>query len=256
MSEERKGLSRREFLRVSAAGAGAGALALSSPDGALAARKGSNRWVMVIDVRRCIGCHACTVACKTENRVPLGVWRTHIRTSEKGSYPNVKRLFFPWLCNHLGYCAEATQSGGLGSFYKREDGIVLFDHNKLKGQPASKIREEAELVTRACPLEAIHINPQTGLPEKCTFCFHRVKEGLVPSCVQTCIGRARVFGDLSDPKSVVSKLIATNPTTQLGPEPIGSVYYIGLDDSQVKSIKGYRQIDPTEFDRGILSQYI
>lgn len=247
MVEEKKGISRKEFLKLTVAGA-----VLASAASKVKAAKG-HQWVMVMDVRKCIGCHACTVACKAENRVPLGVWRTHIRTQEKGKYPNVRRYFFPWICNHCGYCVEASQSA-LGSFYKREDGIVLFDYSKLKGRSKEEIRREAEAVIEACPLEAIFVNPDTGLPEKCTFCAHRVDKGLVPACVQTCIGKARVFGDLNDPNSVVSKLIATNPTRKLCPD--GAVYYIGVEGFQIDSIKGYRQIDPKDFDRGILSQYI
>jgi tetrathionate reductase subunit B len=126
------------------------------------------QWAMVMDVRKCIGCHACTVACKAENNVPLGVWRTHMRYYEKGKYPRVKRFFFPWICNHCGLCAEASQGGGLGSFYRREDGIVLFDYKKLEGRTPAEIKAEADLVISACPLEAIFVNPLTGMPEKCT----------------------------------------------------------------------------------------
>lgn len=249
MGKNNEGISRKDFLKLSAAGA-----ILAATAEKVSASPKKAQWVMVMDVRKCIGCHACTVACKAENEVPLGVWRTHIRTHEKGKYPNVRRYFFPWICNHCGYCAAASQSSGLGSFYKREDGIVLFDYSKLKGRSASEIKKEAELVISACPLEAIFVNPFTGLPEKCTFCVHRVDKGLVPACVQTCIGKARVFGDLNDPNSVVSKLINTNPTKKLCPD--GSVYYIGVEGFQIDTIKGNRQIDPKDFDRGILSQYI
>lgn len=252
MSEGKKGISRKEFLKLSAT-AVAGAMVASASELRASTSKG-HLWTMVMDVRKCIGCHACTVACKAENEVPLGVWRTHIRTHEKGRYPHVRRYFFPWICNHCGYCAAASQAGGLGSFYKRDDGIVLFDYSKLKGRSKEEIRKEAELVISACPLEAIFVNPITGLPEKCTFCVHRVDKGLVPACVQTCIGKARVFGDINDPDSVVSKLINTNPTKKLCPD--GRVYYIGVEGFQIDSIKGNRQIDPRDFDRGILSQYI
>lgn len=252
MSGEKREVSRKEFLSLSAA-AVAGA-ALASVDKVQAAQKKNAKWAMVMDVRRCIGCHACTVGCKAENEVPLGVWRTHIRAYEKGKYPHTKRYFFQWICNHCGNCAEASQGSGLKSFYRREDGIVLFDHKKLQGKTPAQVKAEADLVISACPLEAIYVNPFTGFPEKCTFCAHRVEKGLVPACVQTCIPRARVFGDLSDPNSVVSKLIASNPTKKLCAD--GNVYYIGAEGHQMDSIKGHRQIDPTEFDRGIMTQYI
>ncbi|MFN3739767.1 MAG: 4Fe-4S dicluster domain-containing protein, partial [Thermodesulfovibrionales bacterium] len=85
MVEEKKGISRKDFLKLTVTGA-AGAM-LASAASKVEAAKG-HQWVMVMDVRKCIGCHACTVACKAENEVPLGVWRTHIRTQEKGKYPN------------------------------------------------------------------------------------------------------------------------------------------------------------------------
>ncbi len=252
MSEEKKGISRKEFIKLSAT-AVAGAVVATASDVKAATAKG-HLWTMVIDVRKCIGCHACTVACKAENEVPLGVWRTHIRTTEKGKYPKVKRYFFPWICNHCGYCAAASQASGLGSFYRRNDGIVLFDYSKLKGKGPDEIKKEADLVISACPLEAIFVNPLTGLPEKCTFCAHRVDKGLVPACVQTCIGKARVFGDMADPSSVVSMLIAENPTRKLCPD--GRVYYIGVEGHQIDSIKGNRQIPTEELQKGIITQYI
>jgi len=251
MSDEKKELTRKEFLVMTAA---AGAALVAQPAVAQAAQAKKPRWVMVMDVRRCIGCHACTVACKAENDVPLGVWRTHIRAYEKGRYPRAKRFFFLWICNHCGNCAEASQGAGLGSFYRREDGIVLFDYGKLKGKTPVQIKAEADLVISACPLEAIYVNPVTGLPEKCTFCVHRVDKGLVPACVQTCIPRARVFGDLSDPDSAVSKLIAANPTKKLCAD--GTVYYIGVEGEQIDSIKGNRQADPQDFEKGIITQYL
>lgn len=251
---DQNGITRKDFLKLSAGIGLAGAAVAVAPAAAQAAAKKGPDWTMVIDARKCIGCHACTVACKTENDVPLGVWRTHVRTHEKGKYPNVKRYFFPWLCNHCGYCAQASQGGGLGSFYIREDGIVVFDHGKLKGKTPAQIKAEADLVVTACPLEAIFVNPDTGMPEKCTFCVHRVDKGLVPACVQTCIGRARVFGDLSDPNSTVSKLVALNPTKKLCPD--GKVVYIGIEGHQIDSIKGNRQIDPQDFEKGALTQYI
>jgi tetrathionate reductase subunit B len=153
MSAEKHDLTRKEFLSLSAAAAGAALV--SAAGGVRAAQTKKPRWAMVMDVRRCIGCHACTVACKAENDVPLGVWRTHIRTHERGHYPHAKRFFFPWICNHCGNCAEASQGAGLGSFYRREDGIVLFDYKKLQGKTVAQIKTEADLVISACPLEAI-----------------------------------------------------------------------------------------------------
>ncbi len=252
MGGEKKELSRKEFLSLSAAVAGAGIV--SAAEKAQAGEKKKAKWAMVMDARRCIGCHACTVACKAENEVPLGVWRTHIRAYEKGRYPHTRRFFFQWICNHCGNCATVSQGSGLGSFYRRDDGIVLFDYKKLQGKTPAEIKAEADLVISSCPVEAIYINPFTGFPEKCTFCIHRVEKGLVPACVQTCIPRARVFGDLSDPNSVVSRLVATNPMQKLCPD--GNVYYFGAEGELIDTLKGGRQIAPEDFEKGILTQYI
>ncbi|MFA5354577.1 MAG: 4Fe-4S dicluster domain-containing protein, partial [Thermodesulfovibrionales bacterium] len=117
-----------------------------------------------------------------------------------------------------------------------------------------QIKAEADTAISSCSVGAVFANPLSGLPEKCTFCAHRVDKGLVPACVQTCIGKARVFGDLSDPDSVVSQLIAANPTTKLCPD--GKVYYIGAEGHQIESIKGSSQIDTNDLDKGVITQYI
>ncbi len=218
------------------------------------------RWGMIIDARKCIGCQACTIACKTENDVPLGVWRTHVRFFEKGTYPLVRRHFLSVICDHCDEapCVEASENNGVGSFYKSKAGVILIDYNKLKGRTPAQIKTESEAAIEACPLEAVFINPQTNLPEKCTFCQHRLDDGLVPACVQTCIGRSRVFGDFDDPNSPVSRLRATNATRTLMPEDDGGgagVHYIGVEAELTDhgAIEGGRQIDPQDFDKGIIS---
>lgn len=219
------------------------------------------RWGMVMDTRRCIGCHSCTVSCKTENQVPLGVWRTHMRYYEKGVYPKVKRHFFPVICDHCAEapCIEASENNGVGSFYKTDDGVVLIDYEKLKGRSQRQIQFEAEAAIEACPLEAVFVNPNTGLPEKCTFCVHRLNEGIVPACAQSCLGRVRVFGDLSDPDSPPSKLLAENASRTLMPDDDGggaAVYYIGLESMFVdyEMMEGFKQVDPKDFESGKISQ--
>lgn len=213
------------------------------------------RWGMVIDARRCIGCQACTIACKTENQVPLGVWRTHVRYYEKGKYPRVKRHFFSIICDHCNEapCIEASENNGVGSFYKTDDGIVLINQSKLKGRTRAQIKTETDAAAESCPLEAVFMNPLTGMPEKCTFCAHRVKEGLVPACCQTCLGRSRVFGDLSDNDSPVSKLLAANASRTLMSDDDGGgagVFYIGLDAGHTDygALEGGKQTDPQDFE--------
>ena len=184
--------------------------------------KTKRQYGMVIDVRRCIGCHACTVACKSEFDVPLGENRAWVEYVEKGEYPNVGRSFLPRLCNH---CSEPPCVGvcPTNATYKRQqDGIVVVDAGLCIG---------CKYCIQACPYDARFLNPVTKTADKCDFCIHRVSQGLAPACVVTCVGGARIFGDLSDPKSKVSKLIAKNRVTVLRREmgTFPNVYYISAD---------------------------
>lgn len=216
----------------------------------------NKRYGMVIDTRRCIGCHACTVACKVENDVPLGGWRTQVRYYEKGTYPHVKKYFLPILCNHSGFCVKASKKEGGEAFIKRDDGIVVMDKSKMKKDANGKYEPAA---VEACPFSQIYVNKQTGLPDKCTFCAHRVDQGLLPACVQTCLGRARVFGDFNDPNSEVSQLIARNPVTGLKEEEDKdpAVVYIGIDKDETHGpggIKGFQPADEKDLASGRHSQ--
>lgn len=181
------------------------------------------KWGMVIDTRRCIGCHGCHVACKAENEVPLGVFRNHVRYYEKGEYPRTRRHFLPVLCNHCENppCVRVCPTG---ASHKREDGIVLVDYDICIG---------CKTCMGACPYGARFIHPETKVADKCTFCVHRVDSGITPACTQTCIGKTRVFGDLNDPDSEVSKLVSTLPTTVLkawaGTRP--TVFYVAASTS-------------------------
>ncbi len=165
------------------------------------------RWGMVMDVRRCTGCQACTVACKAENEVPLGVFRTHVRYYEIGEFPNVRRARLQHICNHCEKprCVPVCPTG---ASQQRDDGIVFVDYQKCIG---------CKSCMAACPYGARFIHPDLKVADKCTFCMHRVDTGVVPACVQTCQGGTRVFGDLDDPDSEVNYLINTQPTTVLKP---------------------------------------
>jgi tetrathionate reductase subunit B len=222
--------SRRAFVQkifggAAVATAAVGATVLSSAESEPESKKQpAKQYAMVIDTRRCIGCHSCSVACKAEFDVPLGVTRSWVEYTEKGTYPNVSRNFLPRLCNHCRHpqCVDVCPTGAT---YKREqDGIVVIDSGLCIG---------CKYCIQACPYDARFLNPVTGIADKCDFCIHRVSKGLAPSCVNTCIGGARIFGDISDPTSEVSRVLATNPTTVLRPgkgtEP--NVYYIGADHS-------------------------
>jgi len=182
----------------------------------------NKQYGMVIDTRRCIGCHACTVACKSEFDVPLGENRSWVEYVEKGTYPNVSRSFLPRLCNH---CSEppCVPVCPTNATYKRnQDGIVVIDQGLCIG---------CKYCIQACPYDARFINPVTGWADKCDFCIHRVSQGLEPSCVSTCVGGARIFGDLADLESNISTLVAKNQVTVLRREmgTFPNVYYIGAD---------------------------
>ena len=175
---------------------------------------------MVIDLRRCTGCYACQIACKAENEVAPGRWRNHLRIYERGKYPNTRTYFLLLICNHCRKPA-CVRVCPVGALYKREDGMVLRDYTRCIG---------CRYCMNACPYGTNYINPVTRTADKCTFCVHRVDLGIVPACVNACPTRARIWGDIYDPESEVSKLIATNPVTVLKPDQgtFPSVFYIGL----------------------------
>jgi tetrathionate reductase subunit B len=222
--------TRRRFLKTAVAGAAVAAAAAGTANAyhpgrdRPAGRKGGKQYGMLIDVRRCVGCHSCTVACKAEFDVPLGMNRTWVEYVEKGSYPDAGRTFLPRLCNHCSVpqCVAVCPTGAT---YKRwQDGIVVVDSGVCIG---------CKYCIQACPYDARFLNPVTNFADKCDFCIHRVQKGLVPSCVNSCVGGARIFGDLSDPDSEISRLIARNRVTVLrsamGTFP--NVYYIDADHS-------------------------
>lgn len=203
---------------------GAAASAAGASQSAEAAPAGqAPHWGMVVDLRKCIGCQACTVACIMENDVPDDAFRTHVSVYElvrDGQDPAMVML--PRLCNHcenppcVPVCpVEAT--------FKAESGEVLVDASKCVG---------CAYCVQACPYDARFINHETQVADKCTFCFHRTQVGLLPACVETCVGGARNFGDLNDPDSAVSRMLAENEVSVLRPEmhTNPNVYYIGLDD--------------------------
>ena len=228
--QEKNETTRRNFVQkiiggvaVASVASTAAVLASTETEPELNEKRAKN-YGMLIDTRKCIGCHTCSVSCKSEFDVPLGVTRSWVEYTEKGNYPHVSRQFLPRLCNHCRHpqCVDVCPTGAT---YKRpQDGIVVVDSGQCIG---------CKYCIQACPYDARFLNPVTGFAEKCDFCIHRVSKGLAPSCVNSCIGGARIFGDLSDPDSEISQKLATNPTTVLRPgmgtEP--QVYYIGADHS-------------------------
>jgi len=177
----------------------------------------------VIDQTRCIGCHACTVACKVEHGVELGVFRTWVKYIERGKFPDTRRHFSVLRCNH---CTDApcVEICPVTALYKRDDGIVDFDPERCIGCKAC---------LNACPYDALYIDPESHTAAKCNFCAHRVETGLKPSCEVVCPVGAIISGDRDDPGSEVSRLLGTAPTAVRAPEQgTGpNVFYIGADEA-------------------------
>lgn len=198
------------------------------------------RYGMVIDLLMCVGCNSCTVACRAEHGTPAGIRYHRVKKYEVGKYPSARMKFLPMPCMH---CQEppCLKVCPTGATYKRDDGLVLIDSEKCMG---------CRYCVLACPydsrqfLRAIDNYYAGGTPTpyemlkqkdfekgtvvKCDFCADRLAEGRLPACVETCAAQARHFGDLDDPESEVSRLIAGNGGTtlqeELGTGP--SVYYI------------------------------
>jgi len=157
----------------------------------------------IIDNRKCIGCHACTVACKSEHQVPVGVNRTWVKYIEKGEFPDTRRLFSVMRCNH---CADApcVEICPVTALYTRADGIVDFDDRRCIGCKAC---------TQACPYDALYMHPDNHTAAKCNYCSHRTDIGLEPACVVVCPEHAIISGDMDNPNTEISKLLARETVT-------------------------------------------
>ena len=169
---------------------------------------GPLKWAKVVDHASCIGCHACTTACKSENEVPLGVTRTYVKSVDVGVFPEARRAFQVTRCNQ---CEDApcTVACPTAAMYRRDDGIVDFDKNACIGCKAC---------IAACPYDAIFINPEDHTAEKCNFCAHRLDVGLEPACVTVCPTQAIMVGDMNDPTSRVAQMIHRQPVAVRRPE--------------------------------------
>lgn len=152
----------------------------------------------IIDNRKCIGCHACTVACKAEHDVPLGVNRTWVKYIEKGEFPNTRRLFSVMRCNHCDD-APCVDICPVTALYTRPDGIVDFDNRRCIG---------CKSCMQACPYDALYIDPETSTAAKCNYCAHRVDIGLEPACVNVCPEHAIISGNIDNPASEIAQLLA------------------------------------------------
>ncbi len=179
----------------------------------------------VIDNRKCIGCHACTVACKAEHDIPLGVNRTWVKYIEKGTFPDTRRFFSVLRCNH---CADApcVTICPVTALFTREDGIVDFDPDRCIGCKAC---------IQGCPYDAIYIDPDSLTAAKCNFCAHRVEVGLEPPCAVVCPEHAIIAGDMDDPETEIARLVKREEVTVRKPEKGTSpkVFYIEADQASL-----------------------
>ena len=179
-----------------------------------------------IDLRKCIGCHACTIACKAEHQIPVGVNRCWVKTVEKGSFPQTQRFFFPVLCNQCD-AAPCMRICPTHALYKRRDGIVDLDPGACIGCRACMV---------ACPYDQLFIDPNTHTAEKCNFCANRVEQQLLPACVSVCPTECRIFGDLDDPASEVARIAQLQGISVRKPEKktVPTVFYIAAEETAIR----------------------
>ena len=180
------------------------------------------KYGFVIDNRKCIGCHACTTACKSEHEVPVGVNRTWVKQVEKGEFPDTRRLFSVMRCNHCtdAPCVEICPTEAL---FVREDGIVDFDKDRCIG---------CKSCMQACPYDALYIDPETHTAAKCNYCAHRIDVGLEPACVNVCPEHAIISGDMENPETEIAQLLSRQAVKTRKPEKgtQPNLFYIDADD--------------------------
>ena len=165
------------------------------------------RYALAVDTRRCVGCSACVIACKNENRVPAGGFRCWAVQETSGAFPELALEVRSERCNH---CADApcVSACPTGASYVGEGGAVAVDRRKCTGCKAC---------IASCPYGARYVHAD-GHVDKCTFCLHRTAKGNTPACVETCPTRALTFGDLADPESAVAALVRGRKVRTLRPE--------------------------------------
>jgi len=190
------------------------------------------KWAKVIDQTRCIGCHACTTACKSENLVPLSVTRTYVKHVDVGVFPQVRRAHQVTRCNQCAHapCVTACPTTAM---FKRADGIVDFDKSICIGCKACMA---------ACPYDAIFINPEDHSAEKCNFCAHRIDVGLEPACVVVCPTQAILVGDMNDTESYVSQIVNREVVNVRRPEKetLPKLFYKGAHQATLDPLAARR----------------
>jgi Fe-S-cluster-containing dehydrogenase component/formate-dependent nitrite reductase membrane component NrfD len=191
------------------------------------------RYGFVIDHERCIGCHACTLACKEEHQVPIGVFRTWVKYVETGKFPDTRRHFGVMRCNHCddAPCVEICPTRSL---FRRSDGIVDFDSQRCIG---------CKSCMQACPYDALYIDPNSNTAAKCNFCAHRVENNLEPACVIVCPTQAILAGDLDDPTSKTGALVASRTTSVRKAEKatLPKLHYVGIHNDLLHPLRLAKQ---------------
>jgi Fe-S-cluster-containing dehydrogenase component/formate-dependent nitrite reductase membrane component NrfD len=179
----------------------------------------------VIDNRRCIGCHACTVACKAEHDDPIGVNKTWVKYIEKGEFPRTNRNFSVMRCNHCDD-SPCTDVCPVTALWERDDGIVDFDTERCIGCKACM---------QGCPYDALYIDPETDTAAKCNYCSHRVDAGREPACVTVCPEDAILAGDMENPETHISETISSQEVQarkpEKGTEP--KLFYVDGDEGSI-----------------------
>jgi Fe-S-cluster-containing dehydrogenase component/formate-dependent nitrite reductase membrane component NrfD len=187
------------------------------------------RYGFIIDQDSCIGCHACTVACKAEHEVPLGVNRTWVKYIESGSFPDTQRKFSVMRCNH---CADAPCVAvcPTTSLFKRDDGIVDFESDNCIG---------CKSCMNACPYDAIYIDPDEHTAAKCNYCAHKVDVGLEPACVSVCPTQSIIAGDMEDPSTRIAQVLAREKLQVRSPEQGTNpqLFYKGADQASLDPLR-------------------
>ena len=183
------------------------------------------KYGFIIDNRKCIGCHACTTACKSEHDVAVGVNRTYVKQVEKGEFPDTRRIFSVMRCNH---CTDApcVEICPVEALFTRDDGIVDFDNNRCIG---------CKSCMQACPYDALYIDPNNNTAAKCNYCAHRVDVGREPACVTVCPEHAIIAGDMENPATEISQLLARQQVKVRKPEKgtNPNLFYIDGDDASL-----------------------
>lgn len=190
------------------------------------------QWAKVIDHTRCIGCHACTTACKSENLVPLSVTRTYVKHVDIGVFPQARRAHQVTRCNQCAHapCVTACPTAAM---FKRADGIVDFDKSICIGCKACMA---------ACPYDAIFINPEDHSAEKCNFCAHRIDMQLEPACVVVCPTQAILVGDMNDSNSYVAQIVNRDTVAVRRPEKetLPKLFYKGAHQATLDPLAARR----------------